>query len=100
MHPAQRRAIVAIITMLEQGLAQLKGIILADDPRPAVKSQDPVRGDDVILNDAEEDTLEEKMERERMAMVQEDERAAKALYGIAPEKTFQGRDPLHLFGDE
>jgi hypothetical protein len=36
MHPAQRRAILAIITMIEQAVSQLKAMFLVDDePYPS-----------------------------------------------------------------
>lgn len=97
MHPAQRRAILAILALIEQGIAQLKSILIAeDDGSPVVKSPDSVHREREVLSDKEDDDLEARMEHARLQMMEADERAAEQLFRSGNTKTFEGRDPLPL----
>jgi len=97
MHPAQRRAILAILALIEQGIAQLRTILMAEDgASPVVKSSDPVHPERDVLSDREDDELEERMECARMQMMEADERAAEQLFRVGNSKTFEGRDTLPL----
>lgn len=101
MHPAQKRAILAILALIEQGIAQLKSILVIDDPvHPATKSPDPARPELGVLGDDDDARLEAEMEKARLQMIEEDERAAEQLFRAARSKTFQGQDPLRLFEGE
>jgi hypothetical protein len=66
MHPAQRRAIAAMINSLETQLGAIKGLIVADFDLPEQPKQTPSpsgRGD--YLTDDEEAKLEALLEAER-----------------------------------
>ncbi len=87
MHPAQRHAVMAIISGVEQMLYNLKQILAmpADftgpsEQRPFVPAVQP------HLSAEEEDTLEEKMERDRLALMKIHEETAQRSWAAIKDK--------------
>lgn len=66
MHSAQRHAILAIIAMIEQGLIQLKGLILSPgESQIPLQTRSPAAHDG-YLSEEEEDRLDKLVEAERL----------------------------------
>ncbi len=83
MHPAQRRAIIAIISMIETGLQQLKGMLLTADSQQGVPmsvAQAAAPQSDGILSEAEEASLETMMENHRKSLLNESENLAQRFF--------------------
>ncbi len=90
MHPAQRRAIVAIISMIEQGLGQLKGLLFADDAGQHISHPQAELPSDGPLTDADEMGLEELMEQHRKSMEADATQIAERAYRGDPLGFFNG----------
>lgn len=75
LHPAQKRALLAIITMIEQGFQQLKGLILTPEAttiHPTASSPRAQRDEEEgYLGEDEELKLHELMEKDRARLVAE-----------------------------
>ncbi len=81
MHPAQRHALIAIITMIEQGLTQLKGIILTPTEAHVRIPEKTFQREDGYLSDDDEKDLEELMERDRLAAAKAREAKMSSILG-------------------
>jgi hypothetical protein len=84
MQPAQKRAFLAILGMLETGIHQLRQLFDdGADVLEAAQMAAPVpkqRTLDNYLNDDEDEMLEQRMEEERLEIASQHERFARQLY--------------------
>lgn len=95
MQPAQRRAILAILGMVESGIQQLRMLLEDESPLPSSSPpQNEQPGAPVehvnhhisYLSEQEDNDLERLMEEERLAMEQEHARAVKQFWSDSEGK--------------
>ncbi len=87
MHSAQRRAVLAILTMIESGMREIRavlsdGTVHTDDGHrvvPPPPPQQPVG----TLSDDEEETLEKMMEKHRMDLLRSTSTTLERFYDDA-----------------
>lgn len=101
MHHVQKKAVLALVSMLESGLREIRqiladggssgGEVTAFSPRAGLS---PAPGSP--LSDKEEEDLDALMEKNRLAMVRQAESAAKRFYEDAEPKLadFFDEEPL------
>lgn len=82
MNHFQRRSILAIITMVEGALQQLKSIVAleAEVSGKTTKVDSPMGNSEYLSND-EEDAIERMLEEDRRYMASEQDRKVHALWG-------------------
>lgn len=90
MHSAQRRAIVAIISVIETSLHQLKNLLLADDePKTGQSHQaNPELVPDGYLSEENEEAVERMIEAHRQNLQKEAEAMAQKAYSSKDYKGF------------
>ncbi len=81
METAQRRALLAILGMIESGIIQLKMLLSADGPDSHVMSEAPrPSAEPTYLSDDEEEKLAHQQEAERQAMIDFEKKRAEHLW--------------------
>ncbi len=82
MDSAQKRAILAILSMIESGIVQLKMLLSSDGSDSHVMSETPrPSAEPTHLSDSEEEMLEKQLERERLQLIQFEKDRAETLWG-------------------
>ena len=78
---AQKRAILAILGMIENGIQQLKMLLSVDGPEAYVRSETPrTSAEPAHLSDDEDRMLEAQLERERQDMLAFEQKRARTLW--------------------
>ena len=81
MHPAQRHAVIAMVSTIEQTLYNIKQILVMESDytgqKPLAPQEKPVGAH---LSHEEEDTLEKRLEEERQRLLAEHQRVAQAQW--------------------
>ncbi len=84
MDSAQKRAILAILGMIESGIQQLKMLLSSDGPEAFVRTETPrPTAEPAHLSDEEDSLLEEQLERDRQALLEFEKRRARELWSPA-----------------
>ncbi len=87
MHSAQRRAVLAILTMIESGLREIRAVMsdgTAYEPETAVRPPPPTAPVGA-LSDAEEESLEKMMEKHRLDLLRSTSTTLERFYDDAEE---------------
>lgn len=89
MDSAQKRAILAILGMIESGIQQMKMLLSVDGPEAHILAETPrPSGEPTHLSEEEDQLLERQIERERRDLMEFEKKRAQSLWA----------DPL--FGDD
>lgn len=81
MEPNQKRALIAILSMLESGITQLR-YLLDEGQQNAPVGPPPRQHDSTYLDEEDDARLERIMEEERLDMLKTHEGAAQRQWGL------------------
>lgn len=88
MHSAQTRALLAILTMVEAGLREIRAVLTDASPQDAtggpVAAPFKAHIPDGVLSDEEELTLERMMDKHRLDLLAAAENMTEKYYGDGP----------------
>ncbi len=89
MHVIQKRAIIAIISMIESGLREIRAVLTDGTPTPVDEPRyskpEPLLRPDSPLSDDEEVSLEKMMEENRQQMLQQNQDFLRRAYDDAED---------------
>ena len=90
MHVLQRKAILALLGMVESAVREIRSVLaensadiplnMAQEPGFIQQLQTPRDPHDMSLSDEEDDTLEQMMEKHRLSLLQSSEKFAAKIY--------------------
>lgn len=81
MHPAQRHAVIAMVSTIEQTLYNIKQILAMEPDYTGQKPLEPIeKRVETHLSHAEEDKLEKELEATRLKLLKEHEEGAQKTW--------------------